>query len=376
VSILSPTLSGNAFGRAWLLAQLLEPAFDVHLVCACRPDDELWLPARGLCTFEIRRWTSFSYPGFLARAPGLSRSLVTGDLIYSVKPRLSSFGLGLVARQVLGKPLIVDVDDHELGFSSLGSELVGLPWALLSAASPVHTRLLSMLTGRADAITVSSSYLHGRHGGTWIPHARDEHLFAPAAPASELPTVMFVGTPRGHKGLDDLITAFHRVPSPARLRIVGGALDRELVKRAANEARISIEPPVPMRELPRLLAGADVIAIPQQDNAVSRGQLPAKLLDAMAVGRAIVATRVGDLPNWLADDAGLLVPPGDVEALGAALRALLADAGWRAALGQRARARFLELGSFATVRPRLLALVESVLSGQTVAEAAPFAALS
>jgi glycosyltransferase involved in cell wall biosynthesis len=380
VSILCHTLSGNAFGRAWLLAQLLETDFDVHIIAACRPRDELWLPARGQCSFEIRRWTSFSTPGFVARAAGLARELVTGELIYAVKPRLSSFGLGLVARRVLGRPLVADVDDHELGFSSLARELAGLPWALASAASPVHTRLLSALTSRADAVTVSSSFLHARHGGTWVPHARDEQVFvARHAERAGPPTVMFVGTPRGHKGLDDLLEAFRQVPAPARLRLVGGALDAALVERVAamREPRVSVEPPVPMRELPAVLEQADVVAIPQKDGAASQGQLPAKLLDAMALGKAIVATRVGDLPQWLGGEAGRVVPPGDPAALGAALRELLSDAALRSALGARARSRFLALGSFAAVRPRLLGVVERVLAGHSRETGlAPFAALS
>jgi glycosyltransferase involved in cell wall biosynthesis len=353
VSILCHTLSGNAFGRAWLLAQLLETDFDVHIIAACRPRDELWLPARGQCSFEIRRWTSFSTPGFVARAAGLARELVTGELIYAVKPRLSSFGLGLVARRVLGRPLVADVDDHELGFSSLARELAGLPWALASAASP---------------------------GGTWVPHARDEQVFvARHAERAGPPTVMFVGTPRGHKGLDDLLEAFRQVPAPARLRLVGGALDAALVERVAamREPRVSVEPPVPMRELPAVLEQADVVAIPQKDGAASQGQLPAKLLDAMALGKAIVATRVGDLPQWLGGEAGRVVPPGDPAALGAALRELLSDAALRSALGARARSRFLALGSFAAVRPRLLGVVERVLAGHSRETGlAPFAALS
>jgi glycosyltransferase involved in cell wall biosynthesis len=379
VSILCHTLSGNAFGRAWLLAQLLEPAFDVHIVAACRPADEVWLPARDACTFELRRWRSFSTPDFVARAPSLARRLVTGDAVLAVKPRLSSFGLGLVARHVRARPLIADVDDHELGFSSLARDLMGAPWALVSAASPAHTRLLTLGTGLADAVTVSSSFLHARHGGTWIPHARDEHVFAPrSAPPQSPPSVVFVGTPRGHKGLDDLLAAFRSVDIPARLRIVGGSLDAELVKQAARagDGRVSLEPPVPMRELPGLLAGADVVAVPQKDGAAAQGQLPAKLLDAMALGKAIVATRVGDIPRWLSGDAGVLVEPGDIAGLGAALRGLLTDPARRARLGERARARFVALGSFAAVRPRLIALVEGALAGRPAAESAPFAAFS
>jgi glycosyltransferase involved in cell wall biosynthesis len=65
--------------------------------------------------------------------------------------------------------------------------------------------------------------------------------------------------------------------------------------------------------------------------------LPLALLEAMAAGKAIVASAVGAIPEVLAPDAGLLVPPRDVDALVAALEQLLADPRAAAAMGARAR---------------------------------------
>lgn len=360
-------MSGNAFGRAWVLADLLKQDYDVHIVAACGARDELWTPARGSCDVEIRRWNAFSTPGFVARAPSISRRLVTGDVIFAVKPKLSSYGLGLFARRERNRPLLLDIDDWDVGFTSRAGDLLTAPWALLSAASGVHTRLLSRQTARADAITVSSSFLHARFGGTWLPHARDEQVFTSAVKAQDagIPTVVFAGTPRRHKGLDDLIRAFAEVRAPARLRIIGGTLDPDLKGRPeiARDPRISVEPPVPMSQLPSELQAADIIVIPQQGGIVSEAQLPAKLLDAMAMGKAVVSTRVGDIPRWLAEDAGVVVAPGDVPALRDALEALLTDPARRAALGARARSRFLQLGSVSALRPRLVELVESVRQG-------------
>ncbi|MFT3925883.1 MAG: glycosyltransferase [Myxococcales bacterium] len=374
VSILCHTLAGNAFGRAWLLADLLSQDFSVHMVTACRPNDELWAPARGSCQFEIRRWSPWSYPGYVARAPSIARRLVTGDIVLAVKPHLSSLGLGLVAREVRKRPLIADVDDWELGFSSLAGDLLGAPWAALSAASALHTRRMSAKVRTADAVTVSNSFLHERYGGTWIPHARDEERFRPVpGPAGEPPTVLFAGTPRRHKGLGELLEAYRQLRVPARLRIVGGMLDPELVRETRDEAGISVEPPVPMQELLGILASADVVVIPQSDSPASQGQLPAKLLDAMAMGRAVVSTNVGDIPRWLADGAGRVVPPGDAGALARGLEELLGDAALRAQLGARARERFLRYGSQGVLRPRLVGLLQRVLAGESLAPpAAPF----
>ena len=74
-----------------------------------------------------------------------------------------------------------------------------------------------------------------------------------------------------------------------------------------------------------------------------------------------VSTAVGELPSWLSDGAGLIVPPSDPRALGVAIESLLGDAALRRRFGERARARFLELGSERAVRPQLEAVIEALL---------------
>ncbi|NUO64184.1 MAG: glycosyltransferase family 4 protein [Gemmatimonadaceae bacterium] len=87
-----------------------------------------------------------------------------------------------------------------------------------------------------------------------------------------------------------------------------------------------------------VVTAADVYAMP----SLSEG-LPLALLEAMMAGRAVVASSVGGIPEAARDgEHALLVPPGDEDALAAALRRLLGDAGLRERLGRAARARALE----------------------------------
>ncbi|HTV20113.1 MAG TPA: glycosyltransferase, partial [Polyangiaceae bacterium] len=298
VSILCHTLAGNALGRAWVFHELLRDDFEVELVVSARPTDGIWKPLaqRGLTP---RRWFIRTFPGFCWRAPRIARELVTGDLIIAIKPRLHSFGLALAARRGRPRPLLLDVDDWELGFFSPWSDVAIAPLSWLSAASNLHTRWYFRHTALADAITVSTSYLAAKIGGVCIPHARPESLPPERAPAPH-PLVMFAGTPRPHKGLPDLVRAFRSVRLPdARLCIIGAEHDRELAAAAEADQRIQIEPSVPLEALPERLARAWVVVIPQRDELVSRAQLPAKLIDAMALGRAIVSTDVGDMGRWL-----------------------------------------------------------------------------
>jgi hypothetical protein len=115
VSILCHTLAGNALGRAWVFHELLREEFEVELVVSARRGDNIWKPLAqsGLAP---RRWFVHSWPGFHWRARSIARELVTGDLIIAIKPRLHSYGLGLAARRERPRPLLLDVDDWELGF--------------------------------------------------------------------------------------------------------------------------------------------------------------------------------------------------------------------------------------------------------------------
>ncbi len=84
------------------------------------------------------------------------------------------------------------------------------------------------------------------------------------------------------------------------------------------------------------LEGVDIFVFPSLwDN------FPYVILEAMACGKAIVATRTGAVPEMIGE-TGLLVPPGDVKALAGALRKLMGDEELRSRLGEAARKRFEE----------------------------------
>src|SRR5437667_376247 len=91
------------------------------------------------------------------------------------------------------------------------------------------------------------------------------------------------------------------------------------------------------------------------------GQVPAKIFDAMALGRPVVSTRVSMIPEIL-EGCGLLVEPGDVPGLAAAIARLLDSPGEAEALGARARERCVERYSFQSARRDLFPLIERVMA--------------
>ena len=109
---------------------------------------------------------------------------------------------------------------------------------------------------------------------------------------------------------------------------------RELAARPPFAGRITVPGAMPPAEVLGWVAALDVFAFPSV-----RDNLPLAVIEAMQLGRPVVASDVGDLPWALAGGAGIVVPAGDVAALAAALRRLAADPALRARLGAAAKER-------------------------------------
>jgi len=96
------------------------------------------------------------------------------------------------------------------------------------------------------------------------------------------------------------------------------------------------------RDIPEILAASDVAVLASR---FGEG-CPNALLEAMAAGKPVVATRAGGTPEVVEDGVtGILVPPGDVEALRAALERLRTDPGLRRKMGEAGRERALRVFS-------------------------------
>ncbi|MHB1169200.1 MAG: glycosyltransferase, partial [Longimicrobiales bacterium] len=117
--------------------------------------------------------------------------------------------------------------------------------------------------------------------------------------------------------------------------------------------------------MPELLAAVDVVPIAQARTRFAESQIPAKLLEAMAMARGIVATRVSDLAALLnadgPDPRGWIVEPGDRDALSAALTEAGEEQAERARRGTAAREFFLANASVGAIERRLRSILDRLV---------------
>jgi glycosyltransferase involved in cell wall biosynthesis len=202
--------------------------------------------------------------------------------------------------------------------------------------------IASLLLPEADAIVAVSRALAEELAHLGVPRDRlhvvpngvDPTLFHPRDRSSarlalgvpgDADIVLFVGRLEPQKGVHELLDAFERVRARAPralLVLAGDGVDLEAVR-----ARVSRWAPAAVRLLgateharvAEWMSACDVLALPSWAEGT-----PNVVLEALASGRPVVATRVGGIPDVLRDErAGILVPPRDVSALADALATAL-----------------------------------------------------
>lgn len=317
--------SSNSLGRAYCL-WLLSQSCELTSITVAPTADTIWGPLLGTRFADSIITDVYTPEEFPQR--------FSPRLVVCVKALPENFAYASSLSLASGAPLVFDLDepDIEAGLST------GHLWKKLakSVLRPKRTAAFRALRHAVptNTATVSNPYLKNMYGGTVIPHVRTD-LGVGSRTSGHSPRIVFVGTNRPHKGLSVLRAAIAEVHQAGYSLTITDSppLDAKPWESWVGQTSLG--------DGMRLVADADVIVIPSRDTLFSRGQLPAKLIDAMLLGRAIIAS---DLPatSWALGDTGQLVTPGDYAAL---VNALLVaqDPSVRRMMGSLARRRALDL---------------------------------
>ncbi|MEO1184810.1 MAG: glycosyltransferase family 1 protein, partial [Cyanobacteria bacterium J06636_27] len=241
ISLVVSDLSEGGTLRAFLLAQVLKSLnHTVEIVGFIYGKEIIAAPPSGIKIVSI---PGKNYPEFLSSANELLRKL-DGDIIYVCKPKPRSFGIGLLKKISSQRPLFLDIDDWELSWhggyefkyrpslKQLYRDIFKQNGALKFPDHPLYVQWMEKLVSIADVVTVDTQFLQQRFGGIYLPNGKDTEMFNPDNYNSEISkkryglsdyrTLMFPGSPRPHKGVEDVLIALDELNQPdLKLVIVG-----------------------------------------------------------------------------------------------------------------------------------------------------------
>lgn len=210
-----------------------------------------------------------------------------------------------------------------------------------------------------------------------IPCGVDPRLFRPRAPRApdglfRVACVAGLRDYKGHRFLLDAVALLRDRGVPVRCELAGDGPERRALQRRAAALRlgdrVAFRGAEPQDRVSALLAASDAMALPSvvTPEGMMDG-IPVALMEAMAMGVPVVATRVSGIPELVEDGrTGLLAPPRDPAALAAALERLHRDPALAARLGAAGRARVLARYDLRRSAARLRALLAAAAEGRAL----------
>ncbi len=223
------------------------------------------------------------------------------------------------------------------------------------ALSPVADAVARWSLRRADATRALSDFTssiveeaRGEPATAAFPTYSDLSAFAepPVEPVPEARTIVFVGALEPYKNVVGLAAAWRRVAGElpdARLTIVGKGSQQRVIDDLLRDLPGQVEhrPEVSPDGVAQAFDEARALVLPSWPEGLGR-----VVIEAFARGRGVVATAAGGIVDLVDDgEQGLLIPPGDTDALVAALRRVLTEEGLAAQLGAAAHERYAKWSS-------------------------------
>jgi glycosyltransferase involved in cell wall biosynthesis len=232
-------------------------------------------------------------------------------------------------------------------------------------------RMLEHLTGALVHVSAFEAETYRRKVGiprcpaVVIRNGLREEEFVPVVPRPDARDLLFLGMIRDLKGTDIFLEAIARIEQRYRRKVtahvVGQAEEPERYRKLAQTLgiaeRVLFSEPMPAREA---FAGARIIVVPSRAES-----MPYVVLEAVAAGIPIVATRVGGIPEIFGPAADELVVPGDSGALAQAIEDMLARPG-RIAVGVAAKRDWLRSRfHIEAMQGEIEALYRRILAGKS-----------
>ena len=293
------------------------------------------------------RWCCSPYSSFissLGSTPSTSARrlrvplLLEVNAVYSARPYRDF-------EPLLLRPIAEHLERRAFGFAT----------AVYAVSTPMARQVAAL--GRRDVKTLPN----GANPERFDPHLHDGSRVRALFGLMDGVVVGWTGILREWHGLDLLLEATAGMPD-VRVLLVGDGPARQHILRRANDlgmaTRVKITGRVAHAEIPEFIAAMDIAAVVADHTAVAS---PMKLLEYMAMRRAVVAPRTENILDVVHDEVdGLLFAAGQVDELSAQIRRLAGDRDLRARLGIEARNRITTQRNWRTIAAAALSMIPAV----------------
>ncbi|MDS1344361.1 tetratricopeptide repeat protein [Planktothrix agardhii] len=386
VAVCSWELAHNPAGRAYTLAQIYQAIADVEIIGSIFPKygRELWEPIRKI-SIPCHSFTVEDEGLFLEQAMNLVLTHPY-DIVHLSKPRMPNILFGLLYKMVWDARVIVDIDDEELAFVKAETPIEledflksqGQLPELKNLTGKEWTQIAVGLVKEFDAVTVSNPALKQLYGGQIIRHARDEKHFQPSSErrsqsrerlgiSEDKKVVLFLGTPREHKGLVPTAEALATLGRQDVVFVIVGDFPDPSLKaklQAIQGVNYLFLGNQPFDEIPNVLAVGDICVFLQDgESPVSQFQIPAKLSDALGMGLTVLLSESVAVADVIGSGVVLPVSESNLEAT---LGRVLSDEAETQRLGSKAIELFAKEFSYAKNGSMLGLVLGSVMGDQPV----------
>ncbi|MCL4269438.1 MAG: glycosyltransferase family 4 protein [Anaerolineales bacterium] len=339
---------------------LVNGNFSVHLIT---PNDGLLPPEDTIEGARVTRISQDLTQNFLARAVHFGKSVLTHLALHP--------DYDVVHFRNIWDGFHITQNKQKFGYKTL-FEVNGLPSIELKYHYPgMDAGLLAKIKEQelatlhlSDAIIcpshVTRDYIASlglnRKRVTVIPNGVSPSDFSvtplPVRDGRE-PVVLYIGTLADWQGLDIVIKALPKIleKQPVKLQIIGRGRSRQRkmlakqIRKLGLDEHVIVQPAVPHREIPELIAQADLCVAPLSlnDRNVTQGACPIKVLEYMAAGRPLLASNMPIVRELVREDVdGLLFSPNDPDDLARQANLLLNDVELSQRLAESAAAHVRE----------------------------------
>lgn len=303
ISLLVPDLGQETYNRTKVLYEMLKNNFELEIISINKDIKSK------LFKDNFENYKQIKYD--LGTIINDLKKNVTGDIVYAIKSKPTSFGLAMSLKNIRKVPVVLDISAKESYncFPYTDNTLKGVLstfYMVNDTNSYLYTKILEKRIKLADELTVSSKLLQKEYGGTLITSSVNEDIFNPSLYKineiretmgwKDKKVIFFGGIINRDTDIDLLIDSVENINRNDLILVIVG--DNKKYKESEKIRYIAYQP---TENIAKLLSSSDIVIIPQKNTHSSFGKIPIKFYDAILSEIPIICPDIYDFSDNLND---------------------------------------------------------------------------